>query len=982
MNFIEDKELNLKEEGNDLLNGKSYSDTLKQIIKNAPSKGTFCVGLFGEWGSGKSSIIKTVKDDFEKNKKEYGNVKFVIYDAWKYVNDSFRRMFLLNLQEKLNLGRTDLMEKFYNNTTTDKKIELKLSSRHFTLVALGSFVTLIISILLMAIINKGSSNASINATFIISLMGLLTSLVFKCFNELKTSLNTPYLFAPEQFEDCFKDIITKVLKEKTIISSITNWVTGNSKGDKLVIVIDNIDRCNCETAYELLTNIKNFMGDYDNLIFIIPIDDRALKKHLISNRNEDKDAEEFLRKFFNVELRIKSLESVELFDFANKLNIKYQLNLTPDTINIVANEYATNPRRIIQLFNNLTAELNTLSQNNDAEFLQKNQSVICKALIIKEEWSEFYNLIKKDNKLFKVKSYDGSLNSNVQKYNELNTFLGKTYCLTNDIELSVIERILSNSKVFDALPKNIIDAITSFDIKQLIDFIKISTENLDLTLKYLVDRLEKSIGKLAYGSETAPIFVSLLAINENSKLTSTNNKTIQTIATGQVKNFITFIPEEYFSILTQYVDDLGSNSYLLDEINEYLEENIVQGVKNDTVAYKLYKSILQNCKNIEKLKSRFKIWYTISDMNLPKLDLKNKLHSVTTDELITFILSEIEDINEDSWVFEDLEYLAQYGKLTEKQKDLIFSFFNSKTPAFNNSNNKELLKILRLMKNILKYIKIKENKSFIELYEKVFKQHQTSYQQYKSILEVITNEDDLKMIVDFLVSTYISGYNVPAIQDKLITIFDIHSELHSYILLSIEKIRNKGLQIFPLKHMIFNSSEISETSLSILSKIIQEKNNDGKYYIEDNLLKNKLDYLIKYLIKEEYNAQINNFFENNIDNIRIKNLLITAISKMNRETILSLSSKIQNIAFDKICDDIQSYKDEHSILDAIATSGTKKHISKLIQLIKEQLVAKNDVEYWKSLYEKIEEKNISVKDKKLVNAILEDDQEDEKQQIA
>ena len=54
MNFIEDKELNLKKEGNDLLNGKSYSETLKQIIQNTPKKGTFCIGLFGEWGNGKS----------------------------------------------------------------------------------------------------------------------------------------------------------------------------------------------------------------------------------------------------------------------------------------------------------------------------------------------------------------------------------------------------------------------------------------------------------------------------------------------------------------------------------------------------------------------------------------------------------------------------------------------------------------------------------------------------------------------------------------------------------------------------------------------------------------------------------------------------------------------------------------------------------------------------------------------------------------
>lgn len=270
------------------------------------------------------------------------------------------------------------------------------------MVSLGSLFALIVSVILMATMKNGSTNAAINATFIVSLMSLLTSLIFKCFNELKTSLNTPYLFAPEQFDDCFKDIISKVLKENAF-KTIKNWVTGNKKSDKLIIVIDNIDRCNCETAYELLTNIKNFMGDYNDLIFIIPIDDRALKKHLINDKNEDKDAEEFLRKFFNVELRIKPLENVELFDFANRLNTKHQLDLTPDTINIVANEYATNPRRIIQLFNNLSAELNILSQNCDEKFLKENQSIICKALIIREEWSEYYNLIKKDNKLLKVK---------------------------------------------------------------------------------------------------------------------------------------------------------------------------------------------------------------------------------------------------------------------------------------------------------------------------------------------------------------------------------------------------------------------------------------------------------------------------------------------------------------------------------------------------------------------------------------------------
>ena len=97
------------------------------------------------------------------------------------------------------------------------------------------------------------------------------------------------------------------------------------------------------------------------------------------------------------------------------------------------------------------------------------------------------------------------------------------------------------------------------------------------------------------------------------------------------------------------------------------------------------------------------------------MDIKDKIQSVLTDELIIFILSGTTNTNEDSWVFDDLEYLAQYGKLSEKQKDLIFTFFNSKTPVFNGSNDQELLNALRFIAKILKYIKINKNKSFMKI---------------------------------------------------------------------------------------------------------------------------------------------------------------------------------------------------------------------------------------------------------------------------
>lgn len=363
--------------------------------------------------------------------------------------------------------------------------------------------------------------------------------------------------------------------------------------------------------------------------------------------------------------------------------------------------------------------------------------------------------------------------------------MNKTYCLTSDTKLPVIEKILSNSNAFHELPKTIIDSVASFNIKQLIEYAQTSSENLELSIKYLLDKLEKSVNKQTYGSETVQMFVSLLAINENNKLTSTNNKKIQTAISGQIKNFLTYIPEEYFALLTKYINDLGSESYLFNEINQYLEENLTQDIETDNFAYKLYKSILQNCNDIKKLKNKFKIWYSLSDTNLPDLNLKDKIQSVLTDELIIFVLSGTTNTSEDSWVFDDLEYLAQYGKLSEKQKDLIFTFFNSQTPAFNGSNDQELLNALRFITKILKYVKINRNKAFMNFYENTFRQQQVSYQQ-QTILQTVTNEDDLRTIIDFLILTYISGYNTPATQDKLRILFDTYSELQSYILVSIK----------------------------------------------------------------------------------------------------------------------------------------------------------------------------------------------------
>lgn len=969
MKFIEDKELNLNEKENDLLNGKSYVETLKNIIKNAPQTGTFTIGLFGEWGSGKSSIIKTVKDEISKNHKEFGSMKFVIYDAWKYVQDSFRRMFLLNLQKELKQEKTDLMEKFYCNKTVEQTIKLKFSFQKFYLIFVMLFVASVVAIIaLPSVSNDNNKIWTLSAFigFIISLLGLLVNVVCRCFNELKTSTNAPLMFAPEQFEDCFKDILSNALKKNTF-TAIRNWVKGNTdKNDKIIIVIDNIDRCSSDRAYELLTDIKNFMGNYDNLVFIIPIDDTALKKHLIKNNNSNRDAEEFLRKFFNVELRIKPLENVELYDFADNLNKKYKLNFRPDTISIIANDYATNPRRIIQLCNNLTSEINVLSKSCDKEFIEKNESVICKALIIKEEWPEYYRLMLSDNSMLKAQSFMPEKGKDNDK--KLDSFLRRTFFLTQNVDISVIETILSNKVSFQNLPKNILDAISSFDIQPLIEYISISNENNDLCVKYLLDRLKKNMDRENYGSDVIKTFIALIAINEKSKLSDINNTKIQTIVAEKIREFIIFVPTQYFSTLGKYLNDLGNNNYFAKEIGQYFRANMEnEGNISDNVV-EMYKQLLITCNDINEFKEYFLHWYKKSDKALSQLPLDAKIGLLVTKGLLEYEFEHIKDMSDKGLVIDDLEFIAKYGNLEEEHIAAIINMIQSKVLTYNGNNTEPMLSMLANVTNIIKNFHISDIKSFQTLYNNIFKTISISYQQ-KTLLDGISDDDARKIVIDFLEASYISSFGKITTNTQLKTLFEKNITISPYIISSIKNISNEQLPIGIFKDCILNTTNVSVDYLYILEKLINEIK-DEKFVIDDSIVKQKLEILIGNVQNPEQTTLINSFFENNISSNRIQEFFIQLVSVASKEIILTLSPKLQKYAFDNIYKNLEAYINEKPLLEAIADSNNKKYISALIQQIQTHLINNNDYEYWKNLYKKIDETYIADKDKRIIQSIL------------
>ena len=208
--FIQDRERVL-DSVNDLLKTSVYAENLVKVIENTPKDKVFTIGVFGGWGTGKSSIIRTAQDRIEEAHKK--KVRFITYDAWKYANDSFRRMFLLKVQQELKMRQTEKMNRFYQSETAEAEPKTKISAKG---IALAVIVVAIISIFLF-LIPEVDIEWKIAVPTIGTLGTFLLALLNGCFYDLKISYSKPALFAPEQFEECFKQMMSKCLKD-------TSWI--------------------------------------------------------------------------------------------------------------------------------------------------------------------------------------------------------------------------------------------------------------------------------------------------------------------------------------------------------------------------------------------------------------------------------------------------------------------------------------------------------------------------------------------------------------------------------------------------------------------------------------------------------------------------------------------------------------------------------------------------------------------------------------
>lgn len=384
----------------DLFNINKHLDGLSRFIKACNTPMT--ISIQGSWGSGKTSIMKMVEHEIEKD------VIPVFFNTWQF--------------SQFDLGNSlafSMIKVLLNKLQDDDSF-----IKHFTSVC---------------------SNALTTALKSVSIYNINVDLK-KC---TEKTADDNYAEQIENLHQHFQEVVDRACERE--------------HKDRVVIFVDDLDRLVPSKAVELLEVLKLFL-DCKQCVFVLAIDYEvvirgAIEKYGFASYNSEKiDEKERNREyekgksFFDKIIQVPFKVPVAVYDIKNylkdgfnKINLKIDDNDLQDYIELCASSIGSNPRSLKRLLNAFL--LLTFIGEGSIDLNNKDKAKLLFAALCLQQYKEkIYNLIVSHCKcdLNDEAQVDGcvhelydllcELSNEESSYNDINDGYG-TDLLASDLDL-------------------------------------------------------------------------------------------------------------------------------------------------------------------------------------------------------------------------------------------------------------------------------------------------------------------------------------------------------------------------------------------------------------------------------------------------------------------------------------------------------------------------------------------------------------------
>ncbi len=394
----------------DALDFQPYVDTLVDVCKSASTPLT--IGVFGGWGSGKTSLMKMVRKGLPK--------EFTVawFDAWKYdKEETLWRAFLLSVLSAMQFAKK-LSDDEHSKLTTMLYRALDLEKSGGVTIDLAKFFPKLaqgamqiglsflpggtaLSKLVEELQKAGTENISQNA--------------FDAIQRERTKIHIEQVRFLEQFQEQF----ARLVKDRVA-----------AKNGRLVVFVDDLDRCLPEKAVEVLEAIKLFV-DAPGCVFVLGLDQEVIARG-VEIRYKDfqqKDGAnqingaKYLEKIIQLPFQIPPVERTDMGEFVNGLSADWPDKECP---NIFAEGLGENPRQIKRTVN-VFLMLWKLAEKREKKLQGRIKPIrLAKVVAIQTIYPELYSLLKETPRyLRELEEYYRAENQKDEQQRFLDSWKGK-----------------------------------------------------------------------------------------------------------------------------------------------------------------------------------------------------------------------------------------------------------------------------------------------------------------------------------------------------------------------------------------------------------------------------------------------------------------------------------------------------------------------------------------------------------------------------
>ncbi len=270
----------------DLLGFEQYIDTLDRMISDKDFRTPFCIGIFGKWGSGKTSFMRLLEKRLSEDKSDPRAIP-VWFNPWRYEKEEHLIIpFLKTIEHEIE---GYLKKQKGIGGAISKKIKAPAQKMGYASAAFAYGIK--------ADCKLGGFGFSLDPSKMVSREETLAQQCMENATKLSEELSSTYYEIVDELRSAVDE--TKF---------------------RIVAFIDDLDRCLPDKAIELLEAIKLFL-DIKGYLFIIGVDRDVVKKGIsfhyrfFDQEKEDEQRERiispeyYLEKMIQLPIELPKVES-------------------------------------------------------------------------------------------------------------------------------------------------------------------------------------------------------------------------------------------------------------------------------------------------------------------------------------------------------------------------------------------------------------------------------------------------------------------------------------------------------------------------------------------------------------------------------------------------------------------------------------------------------------------------------------------------